>query len=137
MSTSILALPLRRRRDLLAARQRARQIASLLGFDRDERAVVAATAFEFARLTLEERDGATLHFVLAADRLQVFAEPGMSFRLERPLPEKGRAMCAEDVRWAVQELQMLTPIDLFEEVHHQNQEILLALGVRDRVEEAA
>ncbi len=48
MVTSLLSLTVRSRRDVFVVRQRARQVAGLLGFNESQRAAVAAAVFEMA-----------------------------------------------------------------------------------------
>lgn len=73
MTTTLLTLLLRRPRDLLLARQRARQIARLLRFDLREQAAIAAAVFTLARsVGMPARPGA-LQFRLVGDQFQVLA----------------------------------------------------------------
>ena len=48
MGTSLLTLILRSKRDILLARQRARQVAGLLGYKPRDQAVIAAAVFEIS-----------------------------------------------------------------------------------------
>lgn len=65
MSTPILTLEVRVEEDVVLARQRARQIATLLGFDIQERTRVAAAASEVARL-VSQGGGGTVEFLFDA-----------------------------------------------------------------------
>jgi hypothetical protein len=124
MDTPILTLSLRRKRDLVRARQCARQVAGFLGFDRREQASIAAAVFELACLAVEKGGTGTLRFQIARDMVQVIAEPAIGLRLERPLPTGGRALADEDLSWAVREWTELAPFDTFAELRRQNQELL-------------
>lgn len=127
MSISLFSLPLRRKRDIVTARQRARQAARLLGFDPAEQVSVAAAVFELAARAWTEKDGATLQFQLSGSHLQVFCEPQTSLRLLRALPKEARGMALEDLVWAARELGQETPTDLFDEMRRQNQDLLRLL----------
>jgi hypothetical protein len=146
MCTSILTLPLRKKRDVLLARQRARQIARLLGFDPREQACIAAGVFAVASTARQRGGRCALRFQLAGDVLQVIpvlgrrrtaglerflrqlpSAAGSLLRLEKPLPAKGPAVSREDLPWIVAELARLMPLNAFEEIEQQNQELLHAL----------
>jgi len=127
MSLSLFALPLRRKRDIVVARQRARQVARLLGFDPAEQVSIAAAVFELAARASTEKGRVTVQFRLSGSQLQVFCEPQTSLRLIRTLPDEARTMALEDLAWAAQELARQTPIDLFDEMRRHNQELLRLL----------
>ncbi len=124
MTLSLFALPLRRKRDVVVARQRARQLARMLGYDPPEQVNVAAAVFELAARAAEERRNTTLQFQLSGTHLHVFCEPQTSLRLLRPLPDDARRMALEDLTWAAQQLAERTPLDLFDEMRRHNQELL-------------
>jgi hypothetical protein len=124
MSISLVALPLRRKRDVFVARQRARQLARLLGYEPPEQVSIAAAVFELAARACAEKRRPTIRFQVSRSQLHVFCEPEASLRLLRSLPEEARRMPLEDLAWAAQELNRQTPLDLFEEVQRQNQELL-------------
>jgi hypothetical protein len=164
MGTPLLSLPVRGRRDILLARQRARQLAGLLGYDAATRLGVAAAAFEVAWGAYPARGRSTVVFQIEEGLLQIFAagtadeRRGVSppwhsrqtprsmdprgvrrlrnrvlqlpavrampeARFEIPLPA-APAMSADDAAWAVRELDRQTPLNLFEEVRRQNEELL-------------
>jgi signal transduction histidine kinase len=60
----ILRLPLRREHDLVQARQRARELAALLGFPAQDQIRIATTVSEIARNALRYADGGTVEFEL-------------------------------------------------------------------------
>jgi hypothetical protein len=131
MVTSLFSLRLRCRRDLVRARWRARQIAGLLGFDSLEQAEIAAVVFEIARQTYDRQAPCMLRFQLLGEALHVFPvgdrRRDQAGHLARPLPRKALAPAWEDVPWLVRELVRRTPLNLFEELRKQNQELLRAL----------
>jgi hypothetical protein len=128
MNLPILTLALRRKRDLLLARQQARQVARLLGFNSREQIHIAATVFEIARNTLQHTRRGSLHFRVVNQLLQVCPTgAGSTLRLEKPLPNESAAVAREDLSWLLPELARLTPLNLFEEMWNQNQELLRLL----------
>jgi hypothetical protein len=124
MITHLLCLEVRRRRDLLIARRRGRQVAGLLGFEAREQACIAAAVFEIGRDVLGSGRG-TLKFQVDEAVLKVIPSRGR-IRLEKPLPGKS-LLSREDLVWAVRELARCTGFNLMEEVRFQNQELLHAL----------
>lgn len=136
---ALLTLALRCKRDVVLARQRARQIAALLHFEFQDQACIAAGAFAVATEALRqarsgevcmETDGKVLH--LFARRLQprdpAGAVPPGSLRLVKSLPlAASRDFSAEDVAWVVEQLNQQECLNLFEEMDHQNQEMLALL----------
>ena len=135
MSTPFLSLPVAARRDVVLARDRARQVAGLLGFDALEQACVAAAVFEIASQA-REAGRSMLHFQVEGDLFQVFAMPQVTsvtgrpggLRLEKILPKKEPALALEDVPWAVRQLAEQSPASLFSEIKRQNQELLYTLA---------
>lgn len=73
MAITLLALSVRCKRDILLARQRARQIAGLLGFDPVARLEIAARAFEIAWTAHRQGDGQTIIFQIEDQVLRVFS----------------------------------------------------------------
>jgi hypothetical protein len=137
MGTSLLVLHVRRRRDLLLARERARQVARLLGFDAVDQACIAAGVFEIACQAMLQSGCCGLQFQTDGNTFQVFpiagtesAQPGQvgGLRLEKPLPTKEPPVGQEDVAWVVQQLAQLTAPDAFAEIKQQNQEVLFVLA---------
>lgn len=132
MNQLLLDLPLGRKRDLLLARQRARQIVGLLGFDREKQASISATVFEIASQVCGKK-GANLRFQLGGNGLQVLALPRSALRLDIPLPPASAKMERADLAWAVVALHENTPLDVLEEVRLQNQELLRTMQELQRL----
>jgi hypothetical protein len=129
MITPLLTLKLRNKRDVLLARQRARQVAGLLGFVPADKMRIAAWVFQIA-LNAVKNCRCSLKFQLTDDTLQVFPEAALGTpqdRLDQPLPEGSPGLAPEDVVWLLHELSQLTPLDVFDEIRQQNQELLQAL----------
>lgn len=129
MTTPILMLPVRRKRDVLIARQRTRQVAALLGYEPPEQVLLAAAVFELARQVRRARR-ARLRVEAVRGILRISGGPGL--RLERPLPPKALGMTLEDTAWAVQQLDELDPLDVFDEMCRLNGELLEALRANER-----
>lgn len=161
MSTPLLTIALRSKRDVVEARQRGRQLAGLLGLPPAEQLLVSAAVFEVAWSALQSRGHCQLCFQIEDHRLAVFAtklerkkpvsgnrakkleapalmqllakldEPAAprasELRLEKPLPVSPGTLAVEDIPWAAQELAKQTPLNLFEEIRRQNQELLRLL----------
>ena len=138
VNTPVFTHRLRRRRDLLAVRQRARQTAGLLGFSATEQHRIAAAVFEVACGVFGTVRHVSIQFAIEGQTLRVcpvvpdagkagqFQKVGKSLRLERALSPKGASIAPEDLAWALHELARLTPLDVFEEIVEQNRELLLA-----------
>src|SRR5262245_14340522 len=153
MTSPLLTLKLRSPRDILVARQRARQVAGVLGFEALEQAFIGAAVFEIARSALRPSGHATLTFHVDGRALHVsaarseaparkglsvmisrwlidrlLAEPGYAasalLRLEKPLPKQGPTLSHEDVAFTIQHLAEMTPFDTVEELLQQNRELL-------------
>src|SRR5258708_1831737 len=108
----LLTLQLQKKRDLVLARQRARQIAGLLGFDAQEQSLIAAGVFAIADAVFRQEGHAAIEFRVEADALQVLPVrgqrrapwlallrpgPSAALRLEKPLPREGAALAREDL----------------------------------------
>jgi hypothetical protein len=138
MNTPLLTVRLRRNRDLLLVRQRARQIARILGFDAAEQSRIAAAVFHLAWHAVRHVRQPDLVFRIADSVLRVAPQchrgdqagagetPDGCLRLERPLPQTAEALAATDVAWVLRELSRLAPPSVFEEVQQQNQDLLQA-----------
>jgi hypothetical protein len=163
MITPLLTVRFRQQRDVVAARQRARQIARLLGFSPADQARIAARVFEAACMSLQTASRGALRFQMRDGVLEVIAlrvhreggragpdsrnrragyDPDGVRRLlrrmgvgsgcsgctppcvERPVPPGAPALAADDLPWLAQHLARLTPVDLFEEIRRQNQDVL-------------
>lgn len=135
--TALITIPVRSKRDLLLARQRARQIAALLHFEPADQACIAAGTFAVAHDALGRVGPCTLSIRLADQSLHVSAgaerpdETGESenqgLRLVKPLPAMARAFAPEDLAWMLDQLTQHSPFRVFEEIHRQNQEMLVLL----------
>lgn len=119
----LLELPIQRKRDLFLARQRGRQIASLLNLERDRQTSIAAAVFEMAAQVCGKK-GAKLRFQLTDNGFQVLVLPRSPLCLDVPLTTLGSKLDCTDLTWAVQELHRNTPLDITEEARHQNRELL-------------
>src|ERR1700694_5417979 len=64
MSYSILSVSIRSEYDTLAARQRARQIAALLGFDRQDQTRISTAVSEIARNAFNYAGGGRVEYLL-------------------------------------------------------------------------
>jgi len=126
MNQLLFECPLRRKRDLFLARQRARQIASLLNYDRERQARIAAAVFEVAGQVCGKSD-ARVRFQISGDSLHVSVLPRSALFLVLPLPADEGKCDRTDLAWAVQELDRFTPLNVVEEARQQNQELLRAL----------
>lgn len=123
---TLLELPLRRNRDIVLARQWARQLAGLLGFEPRAQLGIAGAVFEIAWQALWRKGAATLHFHTDDGWLKVGAA-GSGLRLEKPLPQQASHLSREDMLFVVQQFAECNPLDLFEEIHQQNRELLRLL----------
>ncbi len=132
MITSLLTLRVRSRRDVLVARQRARQVAGLLRFSPRRQHMIAAAVFEIAFGLTRRPGGGTLQFELHGDAFHVFTSdlparmPGMQ-RLVQLLPDPAQTPAPEDLPWLMEQLMWHTPRNVFEEIHLQNRVLLDAL----------
>jgi hypothetical protein len=127
MSEPILTLSLRRKRDVLIARQRTRQIAGLLGYDGRQQVQIAAAVFDLGVAFLRQRGRGVLRFHADGGSFRVATEPVIVLRLERPLPPGVLDMASGDVAWAAGALDDLTPLSVYEEMVQLNRELLQAL----------
>jgi hypothetical protein len=132
----LLSFPLCSRRDILLARQWARRIAALFHFPIQEQACIAAGTFTIAAQAMRRRQSAVLHMKIEESKIHIFAaEPDGQPRadaaellqLVKPLPAGASEFTAEDLSWIVTQLNQHTRFNLFEEIEHQNQEMLALL----------
>ena len=138
MNLTLISLPLRNKRDTLVARQRARQLASLLGYDIQDQAAIAAGVFAIAWQVLNMRLPVELTFHIENDVLRVFARSPTAVRrdaapaptevlcLEKPVPDRTK-VCFDDLVFALDQLNEITPANMYEEVYRLNQELLATL----------
>jgi hypothetical protein len=137
-STPFWRFPVREKRDFLALRQKARQIAHLLHFPPLEEACVAAGVFAIAAQARQRLGECEVcfhleqhHLIVEARALAGSARPaddtGPLLKLAKPLPEAARPFAAEDLGWLMGRINDGAPADLFGELRKQNEEILLLL----------
>lgn len=128
MGTTLLTLSVRRQRDILMARQRARQIANLLGFEPEAQLEISTAVFEIAHQLLRRWGEGSLQFLVDDQTLRIVCpETEAAPRLDRPLPRKDLPLTGADLLWTVEALHQLTPLNLFEEIQLQNRELMGAL----------
>src|SRR5438132_9948522 len=108
--TAMIRILLRSHRDVLLARQKARQIAVLFRFSPREQACIAAGAFAVAAQALRRSRSGELCIQVVNTTLHVFAQvkharqpshPPASLRVIKALPAAGPGLAAEDVAWLV------------------------------------
>ncbi len=139
MNTHILTIRLCSKRDLVLARQYARQIAAMLEFDPHEQMWISAAVFELAQATCRGKRRAGIRFRVTNNALHVLPlraaricgritilrrNRRSPLRLVVRLPHETTSARLADVAWAMKQLTELTPADLFEELQVQNQELL-------------
>jgi hypothetical protein len=131
----------REKRDFLALRQKARQIAHLLHFPPLEEACVAAGVFAIAAQARETLGECEICFQLEQHQLTVQARavaaadanaktsdgPRPLLKLAKPLPEAARHFSAEDLGFLIARINDNTPAEPYAELCKQNQEVLLLL----------
>ena len=175
MNLPILTLAMHHEQDTVSARQRARQIARLLGFDTQDQTRISTAVSEIARnafnyagggrveYTLEGRTAPQLFIVKISDsgpgiqdlncilegryhsktgmglgimgarrlmdQFQIESAPGRgtTIFLKKLLPKRVGFVRAEHLSAMVAELTRERPQNAFEELQHQNQELLGAL----------
>jgi hypothetical protein len=129
--TQLLNQTLRGTRGLVRLRQRTRQLTRALGFAPRDQALIAAAVFQLGCGTLDRGRGGRVAFHLGEGKLHATspdaAGPG-GVHLEWPLPRREAALDAIDLAWALQQLEQLTPLDLFEEFRQMNLDLLQALN---------
>jgi signal transduction histidine kinase/CheY-like chemotaxis protein len=175
MPGTILTLAIASERDTVAARQRARQIARLLGFDPQDQTRISTAVSEIARNAFNYAGGGRVEYsiegrtapqlfiiqirdsgpgvsalddilegryksatgmgmgILGARRLmdqfQIESVPGQgtTIWLKKLLPSRARVWTGQDLAAIVASLAREGPQDAFQELQHQNQELLNAL----------
>lgn len=150
-ASSFLTLRVHRRADVLRLRQQARRVAGLLRFEDHEQACIAAGSFLVACAAIERLGSADVCFQLNQNQLHIFAQgigdesepPSASpprKQRQRPKPQHTdplprlvkdlpaeQALLEPDVAWLVQGLAQWAPSTLFDEIVHQNREVLALL----------
>ncbi len=175
MSLPILSFSIRFEHDTVAARQRARQIARLLGFDHQEQTRISTAVSEIARNAFNYAGGGRVEYLLEGrtapqlfivkisdsgpgirdldtilegryqsqtgmglgiigarrlmDQFQIDSEPGRGTTvwLKKLLPKRARLVTATEIAQVASALIQERPQDAFQELQHQNQELLGAL----------
>jgi len=132
-------LPVRNRRDLLAARRHARSIARLLSFDEQDQICIAAATYlatsqAFAAWRRHEVgfaiEGGQLHVVPAhPKRLEELAP----WCVRKPLPGQVSLPSPEDLGWLAKQICGAACENPFDEIARQNDEILrLLIALREK-----
>ncbi len=175
MSLPILSFSIRFEHDTVAARQRARQIARLLGFDHQEQTRISTAVSEIARNAFNYAGGGRVEYLLEGrtapqlfiikvtdsgagirdlntilegryhsqtgmglgiigarrlmDQFQIESEPGRGTTvwLKKLLPRRARLVSATEIAQVASALIQERPQDAFQELQHQNQELIGAL----------
>jgi len=126
MITIHFTVSLQRRRDVLLARYRARQLAGLLDMAPLERLRLTGAVFELATAAYEQPGPAALRFEATGSTLTVAAIALPGTKVPPPvhyaLPPAGRLPC-EDVGWAMQQLVEMVPFHVFEDMRAQNRDL--------------
>jgi signal transduction histidine kinase/CheY-like chemotaxis protein len=184
MSFPILSLTIRYEQDTVAARQRTRQIARLLGFEAHDQTRVSTAVSEIARNAFRYANGGKVEYVLDGttapqlfiikisdhgpgiaqlktildgrytsktgmglgiigarrlmDQFEINSSPGQGTTvwLKKLLPKRSRLWKAADLSRVADELARERPQDAFQELQHQNQELVRAMEeIRARQEE--
>jgi hypothetical protein len=124
-------MPVRSKRDLLAVRQRTRQLVSLLGFAATEQASIPSAVFDLAWQALCQHGQTRVSIAVEEGKLVIIHDAGVTpsppVRLERALPQRTDAPAADDLLWLVQQLGQRTPLIVFEELARMNQDLLHVL----------
>jgi hypothetical protein len=127
-------LSVERKRDVIVARQRARQVAALLGFEIPEQTRIASAVFELARQALEQVGRARLDFEVADGQLHVRPHGDEAWpagvplwHLELPLPQGAALVADDDLPWVASKLMEEAPANVFDEFVHLQHELLRAL----------
>src|SRR5579862_3233223 len=175
MSVRILSVSIRSEHDTVAARQRARQIARLLGFDHQDQTRISTAVSEIARNAFNYAGSGQIEYSIEGtvapqlflvkvtdsgpgiqnlnhilegtyqsqtgmgrgivgsrrlmDQFQIETAPGRgtTIWLKKLLPKRAPLVRPHDVDQLVNALNREAPQDPFQELQHQNQELLRAL----------
>ncbi|GEM_PF-4127411 len=127
-----LTLPLRSCRDLVHVRHRARQIAQLLQFGPHDAICIAAGAFVVAEQAKTVLRRACVCFAIVDFHFRVFAIPLGKSRpiphallvFSKPLPRGSQQLAVDDLSWLLEQVQLLAPSTLQDEIAQQNREVL-------------
>ncbi len=172
MSTSILSVAIQFEHDTVTARQRARQIARLLGFDAQDQTRISTAVSEIARNAFNYGGGGRVEYLLEGrtapqlfivritdsgpgirnleeilegryhsqtgmglgiigarrlmDQFEIDSEPGRgtTILLKKLLPRRAPLVTAKEMAAVATALTMERPQNAFEEMQHQNRELL-------------
>jgi signal transduction histidine kinase/DNA-binding response OmpR family regulator len=175
MSVRILSVSIRSEHDTVAARQRARQVARLLGFDAQDQTRISTAVSEIARNAFNYAGGGQVEYLIEGnvapqlllvkvtdsgpgirnllsilegtyqsqtgmglgivgarrlmDQFQIESTPGAGTTvwLKKLLPKRAPLVLPPDVARIATALAREVPQDPFQELQHQNQELLRAL----------
>src|SRR5581483_4559820 len=175
MSFTVLTVNISSEHDTVAARQRARQIARLLGFDNQDQTRISTAVSEIARNAFNYAGGGRLEYQIEGsatpqlflikisdtgpgilnlnsvldgtyqsptgmglgmvgarrlmDQFQIDSIPGKGTTvwLKKLFPRRAPLLTQKDIARLIAELSRETPQDPFQELQHQNQELLSAL----------
>jgi signal transduction histidine kinase/DNA-binding response OmpR family regulator len=175
MAGTILTLAIASERDTVAARQRARQIARLLGFEPQDQTRISTAVSEIARNAFNYAGGGRVEYLIEGrtspqlfivkikdsgpgvhdlksilegryqsstgmglgilgarrlmDQFEIESNPGQgtTIWLKKLLPRRSRVWTAKDLAGLAGSLAGEAPQDAFQELQHQNQELVKAL----------
>jgi hypothetical protein len=144
METPLLTLPVRCKRDVVRAVERARQVGRLLGLDGREQAGLACGVFEMTCRAAARLGRVQVEFRLVGKALRVsFRRPAREQAeadtlcpvpsLQLSLPEE-LPMTAEDLAWTLRELDLTSTVNCFEAMRQQSRDLLQLLVDLQRAE---
>jgi hypothetical protein len=139
------SITIQKKRDVLLAQLRARQLCRMLGFLPTEQARVVGLIFEMASRLMRHRCHPVISFQVDDHLFRVTSRPAqprasLSRQLAQtvltlPLPHP--LLAIEDVFWAMQQIQCLSKPDLFGELLQQNNDLLRALAELQQISTVA
>ena len=148
MTAFHFSIALHKKRDVVLARRRARQIASFLGFDEWDTLTIAAATFNLATQIFNRSNSQKIEFQLDEDTLHIrpapLAELSEVSVLLSPSPPAIRKrlpqncdprLAVADVPWILDQLDQGEKSSLWEEIQRQNQELLAVLLQLRRLEQ--
>ncbi len=142
MSTLLFSVPIRSKKDLLCARQRARQLAHWFRFGPHDEALIVAGTFAVGLKAREVGPRFEICFSVEHHQLVVHVRwqdsPNLPknhvaegdrvlLKLTKMLPQASLIPSPEEVSWVLGQVDRQAHPDLFAEVSRQNQEILILL----------
>jgi hypothetical protein len=131
----IFSITVGRKRDVLLAQLRTRQLVRMLGLAPLEQARIVCLVFEVAcRQLCDGRRPFVLTYQIHNQQLQVLSAAVRSQpRLVLSLPVRSTNLAVEDVFWALDQIQHLSKPNLFDEIRQQNSDLLRVLGESEHV----